>query len=85
MTSLAYCGLDCQACDFRAKAKCPGCRAAQGKVFWGECALATCCIAKNLEHCGRCDQFPCEQLKQFSFAKDHGDNGRRIENLRAAT
>jgi hypothetical protein len=83
MTELAYCGLDCQACNFRTKTNCPGCRAAGSKVFWGECALAKCCIAKSLEHCGKCDQFPCEQLKAFSFAKEHGDNGRRIENLRA--
>jgi len=53
-------------------------------MFWGECDLAKCCIAKGLDHCGKCEEFPCEQLKACSFSKEYGDNGRRIENLRAA-
>ena len=84
MTQLAYCGTDCQVCGFRAKADCPGCQASAGQMFWGECGLAKCCIDMGLEHCGKCEQFPCEQLKAYSFDKEHGDNGRRIENLRAA-
>jgi len=83
MSKLAYCGLDCQTCSFRTTRKCPGCQAAAGKMFWGECTLAKCCIGKGFEHCGKCEQFPCEQLEAFSFAKEQGDNGRRIENLRA--
>lgn len=85
MIPMAYCGLECDACSFRTKTNCPGCRVAGGKLFWGECALAKCCIAKGHEHCGKCEEFPCEQLKEYSFSKEHGDNGRRIENLRAAT
>ena len=84
MAEMAYCGTDCQACGFRTKTNCPGCHAAASKMFWGECALAKCCMAKGLEHCGKCDLFPCAQLKAFSFDKEYGDNGRRIENLRAA-
>ncbi len=53
-------------------------------MFWGECDLAKCCFAKGLEHCGKCDDFPCDQLKAFSFDEAQGDNGQRIENLRAA-
>ncbi len=82
--SLAYCGLRCDECGFREKMNCPGCQAAAGKVFWGQCALAACCIDKGLPNCGKCAQFPCDQLRAFSFSKDNGDNGRRIENLRAA-
>ena len=82
MTQLAYCGTDCEACAYRAKTNCPGCQACAGKMFWGQCALAACCIAKGLANCGQCDQFPCEQLKEYSFDEKHGDNGRRIENIR---
>ena len=39
---------------------------------------------KGLPHCGRCDDMPCEQLKAFAYGGEHGDDGRRIENLRAA-
>ncbi len=83
MTQLAYCGLDCSACDMGKKTGCPGCQKAAGKPLWGECKLAKCCIAKGLAHCGKCAEFPCEDLKEFSFHKQFGDNGRRIENLRA--
>jgi hypothetical protein len=84
MTALACCGLDCQACNYRSPTQCPGCPAAGGNMLWGECPLAKCCIGKGLEHCGTCEQFPCERLNAFAFDKEHGDNGRRIENLRSA-
>ena len=83
MTQLAYCGLDCGTCEFR-PAKCSGCQAAGGKVHWGECELATCCMSKKLEHCGKCSDFPCETLKAFAFDPGFGENGKRIENLRRA-
>ena len=85
MDRMAYCRLDCGICTWREKCNCPGCQAAAGKMFWGECAIATCCIERELAHCGHCSDFPCEQLKAFSYSdSEHGDNGQRIENLRAA-
>ena len=80
---LAYCGLDCGKCPSRAEAGCPGCQGAAGKMYWGECQVATCCIEKGVAHCGECDEFPCDVLNEFAYSKDHGDNGRRIERLRA--
>ena len=80
---LAYCGLDCGRCDCRAKTNCPGCQAAGGRMFWGECQVATCCMGKGLAHCGKCDEFPCDVLKEFAYSKEHGDNGQRIERLKA--
>lgn len=84
--SLACCGLNCSPeCTYRETNNCPGCRAAEGKVFWGECTLATCCISKKLDHCGHCDTFPCDDLKAYSFSTtENGDNGRRIERLKEA-
>jgi hypothetical protein len=75
------CGLYCSKCSHREKTNCPGCVKAKGEMFWGECALAKCCVEKELEHCGRCGSCPCDKLNEFSYDKDQGDNGERIRNL----
>ncbi len=75
------CGLYCSECNYREKMNCPGCIAAKGKMFWGECELAKCCVGKELQHCGKCDEFPCDKLKAFSYDEKQGDNGQRIRNL----
>ena len=80
---MGYCGLDCESCDWRAKTDCSGCQAAEGKMFWGECRVATCCIARGLAHCGKCAEFPCDVLNEFAYSAEHGDKGQRIERLRA--
>jgi len=77
------CGIFCTECRYREKMKCPGCMEAKGQVFWGECALATCSVQKGLAGCEECPEMPCERLKEFSYDKKQGDNGQRIENLRA--
>ena len=43
--------------------RCPGCRT-------DECGhgFTACAAARGLEHCGRCDDFPCTRL--LSFARD---------------
>ena len=75
------CGLYCTKCEYREKANCPGCIKAEGKMFWGECELSKCCIEKELQHCGQCQNFPCDKLREFSYDKAQGDNGQRIRNL----
>ena len=75
------CGGNCETCSYREKTGCPGCLTAEGKAFWGECALATCCIAKGPEHCGQCKDFPCATLNEYSYSSEHGDNGKRIRIL----
>ncbi len=75
------CGTYCGECAFRERGKCPGCVKADGKVFWGECELAKCCLAKALDHCGLCAEFPCATLKRYAYDPKHGDNGARIRNL----
>ena len=79
---MGRCGVDCEACEYRVQTGCPGCRAAEGKLFWGECTLAKCCIGKNLEHCGQCQEFPCKTLNDYAYDPEHGDKGKRIRNLR---
>jgi hypothetical protein len=66
-TALAtVCGLYCGGCEFLEK-ECAGCGRTSGKPFWTKqygvevCPLYGCCVEqKGLEHCGLCDDFPCE-------------------------
>ncbi len=76
------CGIDCSQCEFRSKSGCQGCQLSRGKMFWGECPISQCCSDKNLVHCGQCPDFVCPVLHNFAYDKEHGDNGKRIENLR---
>jgi hypothetical protein len=32
-----------------------------------------------LEHCGQYSAFLCDLQNQFAYDKEHGDNGKRIE------
>ena len=80
---MGRCGIDCEACEHRTRNGCPGCPAADGKLFWGDCRLANCCAGKGHDHCGQCGEFPCTTLNEFAYDREEGDNGQRILNLRA--
>lgn len=65
------CGLYCGACEYLEK-QCQGCGHQQGRPFWTAqmtievCPLYDCCInEKQLEHCGLCDEFPCETFNEL--------------------
>jgi hypothetical protein len=81
----ARCGIYCGDCDYREKMNCPGCSAATGKMFWGKCEVALCCMDKGLDHCGLCPDFPCDTLRGFADDAEQGDDGQRIRNARAWT
>jgi hypothetical protein len=36
---------------------------------------------KKLDHCGKCDKFPCKQLHEFAYDPATDSEGTRIENL----
>lgn len=78
---IAYCGSYCGVCGWKDKIGCEGCKANEGNMFWGECDKAKCCIAKGFEHCGRCDEMPCDKLKDLFGDPEHGDGGARLRNL----
>lgn len=42
---------------------CPGCRLDNQ---CGECDIRDCAKEKNIEHCGDCNEFPCERIKAFA-------------------
>lgn len=84
MSVSTYCGLVCENCDYREKCHCGGCVKTLGNPFHGKCPVAECCIAKDHMHCGKCEEFPCALLSQYSCDPEHGDNppGARIEYLK---
>jgi len=86
----SYCGLSCEACEFKTGKNCGGCAATSGKPFWYTgsctCAVAECVKAKqqaggSLTFCGECADFPCATLKAYSNDAGHGDTppGARLE------
>lgn len=79
----ARCGIYCGDCEYREKMNCPGCAAAKGKIFWGQCEVAICCMDRKLDHCGLCPDFPCDTLRSFADDAEQGDDGLRIRNARA--
>lgn len=74
------CGLHCKTCEWREPCNCGGCIETMGNPFHGECPVAVCCQNKGIEHCGECENIPCELLTQYSCDPEHGDNpkGARI-------
>lgn len=74
------CGILCS--EYKEKMKCRDCKGciATDNPFWGTCDIKLCCESKNLEYCGLCDDFPCDDLKRMSYGDDEeNDNGKRIE------
>lgn len=76
------CGILCSKCRFKLEEKCTGCVNIK-QPFWGTCPLKICCESKNIIHCGECTDFPCDKLKEFSYAEKEGDNGVRIEQCKS--
>ena len=51
-----YCGKNCEACSFKEKLACSGCKAGPGRVFGGECELVKCCQERGHNTCATCNQ-----------------------------
>ena len=51
-----YCGKSCEACNFKEKLDCPGCKAGPGRVFGGDCEVANCCRERGHDTCTTCNQ-----------------------------
>ena len=78
---VGYCGVDCSSCiDFDTK-KCPGCRASIG-MLEEECPCVLCCLNKNIIICGQCDNYPCDDMKEFFLeSESHMEAKIRISNI----
>lgn len=75
------CGILCGECTYREQMNCAGCVHIQ-KPFWGECPVKACCEERCVEHCGQCEEFPCDLLNQFAYDEKQGDDGKRIEQCK---
>lgn len=65
MTDIVYaaCGLICNDCPWykgEKEPQCPGCEKIEGKPFWGTCETYKCAIEHGVDHCGLCNEFPCD-------------------------
>ena len=76
------CGILCSKCDYREPLKCDGCINISMPVWGEQCPVKFCCEDKKLEHCGQCAEVPCEILIQYAYDKEHGDDGKRIEQCK---
>ncbi|WP_252235794.1 DUF3795 domain-containing protein [Clostridium sp. CH2] len=56
------CGVCCNQCKRKDEVHCTGCIKMK-KPFWGgQCGVKSCCEGNQLDHCGKCIDFPCEML-----------------------
>ena len=51
-----YCGKNCEACSFKEKLSCPGCKTGPGNTFDGDCDIARCCRERGHDTCATCTQ-----------------------------
>lgn len=77
------CGLACEVCRFPEKGLCPMDRCVPGTdpkaleklekfkaAMSHSCLILECAINKKVDHCFRCDEFPCEiHYEQGLFSK----------------
>lgn len=75
------CGILCSKCSYKKEVSCNGCTNISNP-FWGECSVKMCCESKDLDNCGPCSEFPCNMLNAFSYDKEQGDNGKRINQCK---
>ncbi|HWT73678.1 MAG TPA: DUF3795 domain-containing protein [Mobilitalea sp.] len=75
------CGVCCNSCERKEKVACKGC-VHMDKPFWGgRCEVKICCEGKNMNHCGECNEFPCNMLS--NMGKEQGyDASPKIEQCK---
>ncbi len=70
----AYCG-NCEELE-----TCGGCATRVAQMASGPCAQHQCCTeVKQLEHCGLCDEFPCELVNAACFKMPPEEQERNRE------
>lgn len=75
------CGVCCNSCERKEAVHCGGCTVME-KPFWGgTCGVKACCESRKLNHCGECNDFPCDMLA--NMGKDKGfDPLPKLEKLK---
>jgi hypothetical protein len=62
-----YCGKNCEACEYREKLQCKGCKNGPGRELYGDCDVASCCREHSLKQCAECiSRTGCEKYNSAS-------------------
>jgi hypothetical protein len=51
--------------------ECAGCRSDKRTGYCKTCKMVKCASAKGIDFCGACEDYPCEDLKQFQAVLPH--------------
>ncbi len=67
------------------KTKCHGCRSDKRLAYCEQCKMSACAAERGIDFCGECDDYPCDDLRQFQSAMPHRvelwSNLERIESV----
>lgn len=75
------CGIACNSCEGKEQVHCSGCLNMKLPFWGGECGVKSCCEGRSLNHCGECEEFPCEMLSNMGVEEGF-DPAPKIENCR---
>lgn len=66
--------------------KCDGCRAERRSVYCREsCKMYACAVQKGIDFCSSCQDYPCQDLKDFQGAYPHRlELWRSLQRIREA-
>ena len=51
--------------------KCYGCRSNKRSPLCMQCTFSACAANRNIDFCGECELYPCDDLKRFQTAAPH--------------
>jgi len=51
--------------------KCNGCRSDNRGPYCQTCKMVSCAAERGIEFCSECDDYPCNELKQFQSERPH--------------
>jgi hypothetical protein len=51
--------------------KCYGCRSAKRGPYCENCKMFACAAERGIDFCNECEEYPCDDLKQFQSAMPH--------------
>ena len=75
------CGVCCDECTRKENVHCQGCIHMKLPFWGGECGVKSCCETRQLNHCGECDEFPCQMCAKMG--EDMGfDSAPRLQKCR---
>ena len=65
--------------------KCGGCRSDTRGPYCRRCKMSACAAEKGIDFCMECEEYPCDDLKQFQSERPHRielwDDLQRIETV----